>query len=319
MVELGVPDAVPKVGLAEVKEVAEKVGADPEMLHRAVRYVTGFGVFEEHADGKMSHTEISLKLCKGGALRNKVLFRASRESVLPYIDGFTRALKDPTKSGFEHAFGEDYLMKWLPKHSDSEVLFGEYMSEASSAQIPAILDAYPWPTEGTIADIGGGNGHLLRALLTKSPKTSGVLFDLPSAIANAEFHWPEGDVMRSERVTFVGGDFFVAVDVDADVYVIKWILHDWDDSKCTTLLSNIHVRAKSGAVVVIIDMLVPDDLPNTYHVSKFFDMHMAAGFGGKERTASQMKTIADSAGWAMAEVRRVGVSPFSCCVLRKSH
>lgn len=317
LVLLGVPDAVPEEGAAGIEEVAVKVKADAEMLRRAIRYVAGFGVFREDVNGHLSHTDVSLQLRVGGSLHKKLLFRASHESVMPYVDGFAKVLQDPSKSAFEHQFGEDYFTEWLPKHPDSEALFGEYMSQASSTQIPLILDAYPWPSRGTIADVGGGNGHLLRALLAKFTETSGVLFDLPSTIQTAKTFWQQGDLMHSGRVTFVEGDFFAAVTVAADVYVLKWILHDWSDEKCAAILSNIGRSAKMSSVVVVIDMKIPDDQPNSYHVTKFFDMHMAAGYGGKERTPSQMKSIAEAAGWALSEILPVGKSPFSCFVLKR--
>merc|ERR1712032_1051108 len=184
-------------------------------------------------------------------------------------------------------------------------------------QTPLILDAYSWPLEGTIVDVGGGNGHLLRALVARSAEISGVLFDLPSTIQTAKKFWPVGDLMHSGRVSFTAGDFFDAVNVVADVYVLKWILHDWADDKCVKILSNIGRSAKLDSVVLVIDMQVPDDMPNVYHITKFFDMHMAAGYGGKERTSSQIMSIAQSAGWVLSEILAVGKSPFSCFVLKR--
>jgi len=317
LVKLGVPDAVPEDGAADLQEVAVQIGADPEMLRRAIVYVAGFGVFKEDVDGKVSHTDVSLQLRIGGALHKKVLYRASHEIVLPYVDGFTRVLQDPTKSAFEHLFEEDYFTQWLPKHPESEALFSEYMSEATSAQTPLILGAYPWPHQGVVADIGGGNGHLLRALMSKASEISGVLFDLPSTIATAKKFWPDGDVMHSGRVSYIAGNFFDSVNVTADVYVLKWILHDWSDEKSITILSNIGKSADASSVVIVIDMLVPDDMPNSYHITKFFDMHMAAGYGGKERSASQMASLAKAAGWVLGEILPVGKSPFACFALKR--
>mmetsp|Transcript_4785 Transcript_4785/g.8680 ORF Transcript_4785/g.8680 Transcript_4785/m.8680 type:complete len:395 (+) Transcript_4785:32-1216(+) len=318
LVQLGVPDAVPPKGVIELDRVAKHVDAEPEMLRRAIQFVAGFGVFEEHGDGKVSHTPVSLQLCSGGSLHNKVLYRGSREIVMPYVDGFQQVLKDPSKSAFTHLSGEDYFTEWLPKNPHSEALFGKYMSEASSMQIPLILAAYPWPNKGTIADIAGGNGHLLRSFVTTSEGVSGIVFDLPSTIATAKSHWEVGDVMHTDRVKFVAGDFFESVDVVADMYVLKWVLHDWPDDRCIKILSNIRAAAPKGSCVVIIDMLVPENELNSYHISKFFDMHMAAGYGGKERTSSDMRAIAESAGWAVQGIWPVGKSPFACIVLQVS-
>mmetsp|Transcript_29844 Transcript_29844/g.80811 ORF Transcript_29844/g.80811 Transcript_29844/m.80811 type:complete len:360 (-) Transcript_29844:270-1349(-) len=317
LVELGVPDAIPEEGAVDVKTVAERVGLDPEMLYRAIRFVAGAGVFEESGDGRVSHAEVSLKLRTGGGLRNKILVRAAAENVMMYADGFASVLKDPSQSAFRHLFKEDYFAEWLPRHPGSEATFGKYMSDASAAQIPSILAAYPWPQHGVIADVAGGNGHLLRALVTEHPGTTGVLFDLPSTIATARTHWPQDDVMHSARVAFQPGDFFESVDVSADVYVLKWILHDWVDDRCTAILSNIRAAAKADSVLMVIDMLMPEDMPSKFHIAKFYDIHMAAGFGGKERTRSQMRTIAEAAGWELQEVRPVGKSPFACFVLQQ--
>eukprot|EP00913_Durusdinium_trenchii_P002473 g2285.t1 len=196
-------------------------------------------------------------------------------------------------------------------------LFGQYMSEATSAMMGLIEDAFPWPRSGVIADIGGGNGHLLRALLQKGA-AQGVLFDLPSVIETSRQHWPDGDLMRGSSVTYMPGSFLEAVPVKADIYVLKWILHDWSDADCIRILSNLQASAPKESQVVVIDMLVPEDQPNQYHVAKFFDVHMAIGYGGKERTVAEMRSLAKASGFVMVEVLPVGRSPFACFVLKKS-
>lgn len=312
LVKLGVPDAVPVRGFVRLDAVAASIGAETQMLKRSIRYVAGFGVFEEHPDDQISHTETSLRLREGGSLRNKVLYRASAEMVMPYVEGFESLLRDSSKSAFEHLHNQDYFTEWLSQRPASEGLFAQYMTEASSLQLPAILECCPWPNSGTVADIGGGNGHLLQALLRRHPGVSGVLFDLSSTASRAEHLWP-GDLRG--RTTFASGDFFQAVDVSADVYVLKWILHDWRDDRCVQLLSNIGRSAHAGSAVIIIDMLVPEDLPNQYHISKFYDVHMAAGYGGKERTLLQFAALASAAGWVLAETKQIVGTPFSCLVL----
>eukprot|EP00811_Abedinium_folium_P002152 NODE_11973_length_1254_cov_4.232476.p1 GENE.NODE_11973_length_1254_cov_4.232476~~NODE_11973_length_1254_cov_4.232476.p1 ORF type:complete len:375 (+),score=99.73 NODE_11973_length_1254_cov_4.232476:68-1126(+) len=316
LVLINVPDALPPDCEVNIATVAATVGADAGVLARAIRYVAGFGVFEECGDGAIRHTATSRELCSGGTLRHKLLYRASMESMGPYIDGFRQVLQDPSKSAFEHVHGEDFFMSWLPRHPETEAVFGQYMSDVSRTQIPAILEAYPWPDKSTIADVGGGNGHLLRALLLKLPDAKGVLFDRPQTIANARAHWPETDVMRSDRVILQDGDFFAGVDVDADIYVLKWILHDWADRHCLTILESLRAASRKGrgGKVIVIDMLVPEE-PNTYHMTKSLDVHMAVIFGGRERTASQMRGLAEAAGWTLAEVLSVGQTPFSCFVL----
>lgn len=317
LVQLGVPDELSPDTSIPAADIAKIVSADPEMLRRAVRYVAGIGVFKEMPDGRIAHSETSLQLRKGGALRNKVLYRLSEEIVMPYVHGSLKILQDPSKSGFAHLNGIDYFTEWLPKHPESEALFGQYMSEATSAMMGLIEDAFPWPRSGVIADIGGGNGHLLRALLQKGA-AQGVLFDLPSVIETSRQHWPDGDLMRGSSVTYMPGSFLEAVPVKADIYVLKWILHDWSDADCIRILSNLQASAPKESQVVVIDMLVPEDQPNQYHVAKFFDVHMAIGYGGKERTVAEMRSLAKASGFVMVEVLPVGRSPFACFVLKKS-
>lgn len=124
--------------------------------------------------------------------------------------------------------------------------------------------------------------------------------------------------MRGSSVTYMPGSFLEAVPVKADIYVLKWILHDWSDADCIRILSNLQASAPKESQVVVIDMLVPEDQPNQYHVAKFFDVHMAIGYGGKERTVAEMRSLAKASGFVMVEVLPVGRSPFACFVLKKS-
>lgn len=318
LVQLGVPDAVEVSGSTSIDALAAKVGADPDMLYRSLRYVSSFGVFTEGPDRTISHSETSLSLRVGAALHHKTLYRCSDEMVMTYIQGFTAVLKDPSKSAFEHVHGEDYFTSWLPRHPESEALFGKYMSASCGQLLPVFADCCPWPHEGVVADIGGGNGHLLEAVLRKREKVSGVLFDLPLTISSAKSHWPPDSVMHTERLSFAPGDFFSDLHVVADVYVLKWILHDWADDRCVTILSNIRAAAKESSIVLVIDMQMPEGSDNSFNIVKCFDIHMATGYGGKERTRSQLENIALAAGWSVRTQTQLASTLFFCTELRQA-
>jgi hypothetical protein len=165
-------------------------------------------------------------------------------------------------------------------------IFNEAMRAASAAISPAVAAAYDWSKSSVIADIGGGIGSQLVAILDAHPSVRGILFDAPAVIAQAIAH---------DRMERVGGDFFKSIPAGANTYIMRWIIHDWADAESIAILSNIRKTMKPESHLVLIEELIPETAELTW--AKWLDLHMLAmAPGGKERTASEYKDLYSKSG-----------------------
>jgi hypothetical protein len=177
----------------------------------------------------------------------------------------------------EGAFG------YLAKHPEESRIFDSAMTSKSHRDIAAILPAYDFSQFATIADIAGGRGHLLRAILKRSPKTRGILFDQPHVVAEVA---PE----NGDKLTVVGGDFFADTMPKADAYLLMNIIHDWPDAESIQILSAIRRDMPLHARLLIIETVVPPT-PGP-HLSKELDIVMMALPGGMERSREEYASLA---------------------------
>ncbi len=175
------------------------------------------------------------------------------------------------------------VFEYLVKHPKERRIFDSAMTSKSHRDIAAILPAYDFSQFATIADIAGGRGHLLRAILKNSPGTQGILFDQPHVVAEVA---PE----NGEKLTVVGGNFFTDSMPNADAYLLMNIIHDWPDAESIKILSTIRRAMPARARVLIIETVVPD-VPGP-HLSKELDIAMMALPGGMERTQEQYGSLA---------------------------
>jgi hypothetical protein len=190
------------------------------------------------------------------------------------------------KNAFRLAYGMD-VWEYRAQHPEEAAIFDAAMASSSQLVIDSLLAAYDFGRFETIVDVGGGNGALLAALLAEYPKLRGVLFDQPHVVEGVDL---------GPRCEVVGGDFFEAVPDGGDAYVLKWILHDWEDEQSTAILRTI--RRTGGTVLVIERLLGP---PNEDPVAKLSDINMLVGPGGRERTMEEFAALFDAAGYRLAD------------------
>lgn len=178
-------------------------------------------------------------------------------------------------------------------------IFNRAMTGFSRQAIPAIVEAYDFTNIKTVADIGGGYGHLLAGVLNANPHLQrGVLFDLPPVFAGA------ADLLEKEntadRIEFVRGDFFVEIPVSADAYLLKHIIHDWTDERNVKILENIRAAMPEDAKILIVDAVIPED--NEPHFGKILDLEMLVSPGGVERTESEFRALLSKAGFRLKRI-----------------
>lgn len=288
--ELGLADELGDDTLG-VAELASRCGADPDALDRILRLLAAHGIFEHRPDG-FAHTEASRLLSSDHPMSMRAF---SRMMSLPVFASAFNALDHSVRTGSPalDLVASGGLWPYLQEHPGEAEIFRQAMTAKAAADIAGILAAYDFSRFGTIADIGGGRGHLLRAVLDAAPSAHGVLFDLPEVIGSLD--------VDHERLTPQAGDFFVDVLPAADAYVLMEVIHDWADPECAAILSAIRRSASSGATLLVIEDVMQDDQvdPRT----QTLDVIMLAVTGGRERTVSQLGGLFDRAGFRRAGVR----------------
>jgi C-methyltransferase len=281
---LGVAD---EIGDAPVStpELASRCGADADALGRALRLMAAHGIFEADGDG-FRHTPPS-RLLRSDHPMSMRAFAAMMD-----LPGFTAAfaqLEHSVRTGSPAIETVEPKGAWayLHDHPDEARTFDHAMTAKAAADIPAILGAYDFSRFATIADIGGGRGHLLRAILDAAPAAGGVLFDQPQVIDAAD--------VQHDRLTRQAGDFFADPLPAADAYVLMEVLHDWPDAECVAILRAIRAAAGAGAKVLVIENVLPDDGDDPG--GRALDIVMLAITGGRERTAQRMGELLTSCGF----------------------
>ncbi|MBZ2180387.1 MAG: methyltransferase [Acidobacteriota bacterium] len=200
---------------------------------------------------------------------------------------------------FDDAQGEDvwaYFTKTNPAEGE---VFNQAMSDFSNALIPAILSSYQFPASGTLVDVAGGNGTLLCAVLNQQPGLSGIVTDLPFTIPAAEAYLAAQGM--GDRASAVAADFFTTVPAGADTYMMKFILHDWNDHDAGRILHTIRAAARPDSQLLILESVVPDAEDHA-GPARIMDINMMVMTGGKERTATEWHTLLNAHGFTINEI-----------------
>jgi hypothetical protein len=188
----------------------------------------------------------------------------------------------------------------LADHPDEERLFAKAMRKFTELDVPAVAQTYPWPQEGTVCDVAGGVGTLLGGVLRSRPGLMGVLVELPGVLEEAERYL--ASLGMRDRVTLTEGNMFERVDARADVYLLKDILHDWDDERCHTILRNVRAAAEPGARVVLVEGV--QERNRVEPIISLVDVHMLTQTdGGRQRSVSELHGLLRDTGFTPGEVR----------------
>ncbi len=309
--ELGIADALAARPLT-VDELASDVGANPDALRRLLRALVGRGVFRHRHDGRYELNSLARTLCSDAEISMSAAaqFYGSREqrdrwtllaesirtgrSVVPVMHG---------KDGFDY-FAED---------SGHAELFNRTMSSISALTDATVVAAYDFGSFPTIVDVGGGHGLLLANILTATPGSRGILYDLASVVSAVSKILSY--TRLEDRVQIEAGSFFDRVPTGADAYVLKNILHDWPDEKAVQILRNVHAAAGRHSTVLVVELVIPDhdrDFPG-----KWADLEMLLNLGARERTAGEYRNLLGQAGFDVTRVVPTA-SPLSLVEARKA-
>lgn len=287
-------------GPKSVSQLAQALKAQEDNLARLLRALAGIGLFQENPDGTYDLTPMSHLLCTDHP-----------DSMLPAIlmlgDENYRAwnhLPEAILNGgvpFEKAYGLQ-AYEYYKQNPYKGKRFNDAMAALNRQDLAAIAEVYDFSAFETLADIGGGNGALLTAILKRNPNLSGILFELPQVQDEAtEFLRKEG---IEGRCDFVAGDFFQTVDLKADAYILAHIMHTFSDELCLKILQNIHrTMPEHGKLLIVEELLTPGGDASTAK-TKFMDLNMLVlTEGGREHTLKEFEALFRDAGFALTDVK----------------
>jgi hypothetical protein len=303
---LGVPDALGSRALAPAA-IAKSVGAHTGYLRRVLRALASVGVVAEDARGRFKLTPLGQTLRKGrpGSLRDFALMIVadynyrSWEALLPALQ--------QGKTAFDLKLGMP-IFEYLRAHPEDDRQFSASMASISGTENEGVARAYPFGRHAKLVDVGGAHGHLLAAILRRHKKLRGVLYDQPHVVAGADASGFVSAPGVRERCEVLGGSFFDSVPTGADAYLMKYILHDWNDAMCARILGHCRdAMAPNGRVLVVDRVIQPG---NGADWSKWLDINMLVGPGGQERTRDEFAALFASAGLALVKLHR-SASPLS--------
>ncbi|MFJ4654685.1 methyltransferase [Nocardia sp. NPDC088792] len=302
--DLGVATILEQEGPKTIAELAERTGAQRDPLRRLLRVLAPLGVFTTEGE-YVDVTPVGATLSEKHPQSLHGMARMWMEThYLPFSElGHSVRTGRP---GSDKYLGERFF-DWVAADPQREVLFSRAMADITASLRTGMFDGYQLPAGRTVADIGGSDGSVLVELLTQDRDADrrGILFDRPTTVAAADRTLAAAGL--TDRVEVVAGDFFTEVPA-ADIYVLSYILHDWDDQENRRILASIAAAAVPGARLLIIEGVVPDgDEP---HLTKAIDLTMLGMLTGKERTEQEYRDLLHSSGFTLDRIVSTP-SPFS--------
>lgn len=285
-----------KDGPMSVQQLAEVTSTHPDALYRLLRALASRGIFAEGEPRQFSLTPLAEPLQSDvpGSKRAMALmsgdeqFRAWAEIEYSIRTG---------EIAFDKVFGQP-IFQYLGDHPDKAKIFDAAMVGIHGRESDVILDAYEFPGIGVLADIGGGNGSQITRILQKHKGMKGVLFDLPHVIERAENPIEAAGLV--DRCELRCGSFFESVPSGADAYMLRHIIHDWDDEKSLMILRNCHQAMSTDSKLLVVESVIPAG--NEPFGGKFLDLVMMLIPGGKERTRDEYRTLLWDAGFELTRV-----------------
>lgn len=285
MADLGVADALGDAPQT-ASELAAKTGTNADALKRALRLISSYGIFEAKGD-KFVHTPASLLLRSDHPQSMKAYVSFMGYEIDWQSFGLLEHSIQTGKPAVEK-FSPGGFWQYMSLHPKLSQGFDQAMTGRSHAMVAGVVASYDFSRFKTIADIGGGRGHLLKAVVEAAPKASGVLFDQPHVVDQVRGALPV-------RIKVQGGDFFKDEMPQADAYMIMQVIHDWNDEESIAILKAIRRAAPAHAKLLLIEGIVPDDSKPDW--IKMLDIFMLALITGRERTLDEFKELMRASGF----------------------
>jgi hypothetical protein len=293
--QLGIADQIEAGSPQTVEALASATATHERSLYRILRFLASYGIFQETGYRQFAHTPLShcLRTDAEGSFRPAAqmfhrLFAA--------WDGlhYSALTGEP---GFNQVYGQP-IFEYIGAHPDMGPLFDAAMTSIHGHETAAMLNAYDFSGIPVLADIGGGNGSLISAVLQRYPEMNGILFDLGQVTGRARENLQASGL--SSRCSIQEGSFFESVPSGADAYLFRHIIHDWTDEQCVQILRNCRKVIPGNGRLLLVEAVVPEG--NEPSLAKDFDMTMLVIPGGIERTEMEYRILFEQAGFRLTTI-----------------
>ncbi len=294
--KLGIADLL-RDGPRSCDDLAADTGVLAGPLSRLLRALAGVGVFRgyEGRPGWFGLTPLANGL-RSDVPDSQLAFALLQEyQYRPWGEVLHSLATEET--GFERVFGQPFFA-YLADHPSAASVFNEAMADRTVEVADAVVDAYDFHRVGTLVDVGGGSGLLLTTILAAHPALHGLLYDLPPVVVAARQRIAGAGL--SGRCEARGGDFFASVPSDGDCYLLKWIIHDWDDDRAIDILAGCRQAMAPDDRVLVIEAVLSAGNEPTF--SNWIDLTMLTVTGGRERTADEYRGLFSAAGLRLTRV-----------------
>jgi hypothetical protein len=298
--KLGIADLL-SGGAQHYQELAKATRTHAPSLNRLMRLLSSAGVFAEQENGRFALTPVGewLQSALPGSRRAGALLFAGPAMHRAWDDLLYSV--ETGNVAFDHAFGMG-AFDYMAQHPEEAAIFNQAMVGGTTQTAAAVADAYDFTPFGTIVDVGGGHGALLIAILKANPKLRGALFELPHVTEGARKAIEAAGL--ASRCEVVAGDFFQAVPEGGDAYILKSVIHDWDDTRSATILRHCHRVMAPQAKLLLVEVAMPDrvDPSPAAQIIAGSDVNMLVNVGGRERTEAEFRALFDTAGFKLNRI-----------------
>jgi hypothetical protein len=294
--ELNIADKL-QTGAKNAEELATETNSHAPSLFRLMRLLTSLGIFSRDAENRFALTPLSECLLSNrpDSLRDFAVMIGHKEHWRVYEE--TLYSVQTGKMASEKVY-QMPIWEYFAQNKEAAGVFDRAMTSFTSGIAPAIAASYDFSKFETLADIGGGHGILLAEILKANPNLKGILFDQQYVVEGAKDRFEKEDL--ANRCDLVGGNFFESVPKGCDAYLMKHIIHDWDDELSAKLLQNCRDAMEVGATMLLIEMVVDEtDEPS---FAKILDIEMLLMPGGKERTEKEYSELFEKCGFKLLKV-----------------
>jgi hypothetical protein len=275
-------------------ELAGRCGADASALFRLLRMLASVGVFAEQDDGRFGLTPMAELLQRqrpGSAWALAMMMGEEHHAAW----GQLLYSVQTGKPAFDHVHGKP-VFRYLAENPRAAAIFDGAMTGIHGQETAAMLDAYDFAGVGTLMDVGGGNGSLLRATLGRHATLQGILYDLPHVVERAR----PGLADLGGRLQTIGGDFFQSVPTGADAILMRHIIHDWSDDESLAILRNCRAALPPSGKLLLVECVIPPG--NVHSWGKQLDVNMLVMTTGKERTEEEYRRLYTAAGFRLNRI-----------------
>ena len=293
--KLGLADLIKK-GPQSAEQLAAATQSQPAALYRLLRALASVGIFCEDRERRFAMTPEAEPLCTDHPSSQRSLAIMSGEEHFVSWSQLLHSVRTG-ESAFEKIYGEP-IFDWLGKHVEQAKIFDEAMVGVHGRETREMLDAYDFSNIATLADVGGGNGSVLRAVLQQHPAMRGMLCDLPGVVERAKPLIAAAGL--EDRLQTVPTDFFKSVPSGADAYLMRHIIHEWNDEQSLQILRNLRRAIHPQGRLLLVESVIP--LGNDPSFAKLLDLNMLVIPGGKERTESEYRELYSSAGFRLTHI-----------------